>query len=184
VSRRDEEQGEIDDRIGGERQIPALPEPGLPRYWKYAVLISGALACAALVLGPVLFKKITDERTKRIDTVSQIVEQGCVTDNNQDLLLANLLTASLNPEQQFGEGIPAGELTAFDVQVIDSIARISELSAADAGNEMTATFEQARDELLDTVDCDQLVAAYRNAGELPDVAPAELPAQRPGGKQN
>lgn len=113
-----------------------------------------------------LLHKSNAERNARVQTVSQILQSGCATDNGQDKLLARLVAASLSQQGgSFGEGIDPSTLTPFDLQVLATIAKVS----AATQTPLTDKFRHVLHKLRNLTDCSAVVQAYLNGDPLSSV---------------
>lgn len=115
------------------------------------------------------------ERAARTETVTQVISLGCNTDNSQDLLLARLVAASLDESAaSFGSGVDPSSLTAFDMQVLTTIAKV----AAETPTALTSRFRHVLAKLRNTQNCQAIVDAYL-AGK-PIFGEQESPADQVG----
>jgi len=129
-----------------------------------AVLISLGGAYAAISKNSEAIDKINDERAARTSGFSSIIERGCNTDNNQDLLLARLVAASL-AQPPFGTGADLSNLDAFDVQVLNSINDVIQSIPEDSP--LQQRFEEVQRQLEDTEDCKALVESVLSGEPIP-----------------
>lgn len=120
--------------------------PGLAGWWaKYR----GAVAWVALLLICAFgFYQQDVERGNRIDTVSGVFTLFCQANNQQDERLGGLVAVSLPPRRGWDA------LTERELEVV-------------------RTFSQERAELDDPLPCADLIALYREGGEIPTLREAE-----------
>lgn len=111
--------------------------------------------------------QINAERDARIDTVSQIIDQNCNTNNSQDQLLANLLTVALNADAAFGENVDPNQLTDFDLKIQAAISKIQRLQQAGPPSPVEQAFQKQIDTLKDLTPCQTLVALYIAGKPIP-----------------
>lgn len=146
---------------------------------KFVLLVRAVIVAGLLWLGGTgyaIYKnaqaidQITAERSTRINTVAQILDQGCSTDNGQDKLLAKLIAASLSQTGGFGEGIDPSTLTPFDLQVLATIAKVT---AAQPQSPLTDKFRHILHKLRHLTDCTAIVDAYLNGTDIPNLASGE-----------
>lgn len=116
-------------------------------------------------------ERLDDEREARVDSAAAIILLGCVTDNNQDRLLANLVEVSLSGST-FGGGIDPADLTPYQLEVVTAIAAVQEAAARAPETEQAKVFEQALEDLQSRVPCRRIVRQYRSGEPVP--IPAEL----------
>lgn len=113
------------------------------------------------------FNATEHERDARAQVATGIIYSGCTSDNQQDKLLAQLVTVSLSPPK-FGEGIPPAKLTDFDQQVLAAIDRVqtltAQLTSQDEGQaDQQHVFEIKLAELNDLRPCAKITKAYQEA---------------------
>lgn len=147
----------------------------LRRNTRGAILTAG-LAMLCFVGGVVIaVSSINHERSKRLQTVSQVIDLFCNTDNGQDQLLATLVSSSIHGSGDgFGAGLDPSTLSPFTVRVLDSIQEVTERTQ---GQGVPPEFRRVLKELRDLLPCETLVRNYLNGESVAQLLSAvELPA--------
>jgi hypothetical protein len=102
------------------------------------------------------------ERAARAQSVAGALLLDCDTNNAQDQLLASLVRASLR-NGKFGEDLDTSRLTAFDLTVLASIARIQ--AASGNASALPHVFRRKLHQLEDLTPCQREIVDRFLAGE-------------------
>ena len=128
------------------------------------LVLFGGLLVFLVGLGFYLNDKQRDER---IDANATIIESSCLTNNEQDEILAPLVRVSIDPgSSTFGSNIDPADLTTFDKQVIASIAKVQMLAAEGEPTEQELVFRRQWRRLEEETPCADLAQLYRDGGPI------------------
>lgn len=116
--------------------------------------------------------QIQAERHSRVDTISDVIEQTCNTNNSQDQLLASLLSVSINSQGNFGSSVNQRKLTNFQRDVLGAVVAIQRLQAQGPPSTIQQAFTEKIKTLRDLTPCQKLVALYVSGDPIPTNADA------------